>query len=144
VFQAKSLGDLTELIGLTRYIGLACVGLVLALVATTTLMSIQDRVQEHAVLQTLGFSGPRIFHLVLSESVLLSLAGGAIGVGIALATLQFTGLALGAEAVTVAFRPSFRLATLGLGVSACTGLLAGVAPALQAARTEIVPALRQM
>ena len=57
VFQAKCLGDLTQLIGLAHYLGYACVGLVLALVATTTVMSVQDRIKEHAVLQTLGFTG---------------------------------------------------------------------------------------
>ena len=80
VFQAKSLGDLTQLIGLAHYLGYACVGLVLALVATTTVMSVQDRIKEHAVLQTLGFTGGRVFQLVVSESVLLSLAGGILGV----------------------------------------------------------------
>ncbi len=59
VFQAKSLGDLTQLIHLARYLAYACVGLVLALVTTTTLMSVQDRIQEHAILQTLGFTGAR-------------------------------------------------------------------------------------
>lgn len=143
VFQAKSLGDLTQLIAMAHYLGYACVGLVLALVATTTVMSVQDRIQEHAVLQTLGFSAPKVFALVMTESVLLSIAGGIIGVGAALLTLQFSNLAIGAEAVTIAFRPSIRLAALGLIVSAATGALAGIAPAWHAARTEIVPALRQ-
>src|SRR5262249_2443200 len=64
-----------------RYLGFACVGLVLALVATTTVMAVQDRVCEHALLQTLGFSGPLIFRLVIAESVLIGLAGGVLGVG---------------------------------------------------------------
>ena len=142
VFQAKSLGDLAQLIGMAHYLGLACVGLVLALVATTTVMSVQDRIKEHAVLQTIGFTGPRVFGLVLTESVLLSLAGGGIGVGSALVVLKLTDLSISAEAVTIAFTPSIHLATLGLAVSAATGLLAGIAPAWHAARTEIVPALR--
>src|SRR5262249_13127686 len=54
VFQARAVVDLAELIGLAHYLGYACVGLVLALLATTTLMAVQDRVREHAVLQTLG------------------------------------------------------------------------------------------
>ena len=78
VFQAKSLGDLAQLIAMAHYLGLACVGLVLALVATTTIMSVQDRIKEHAVLQTLGYSGPKVFGLVMLESILLSmLASGA-------------------------------------------------------------------
>ena len=143
VFQAQSLGDLTELIGLAGYLGLACVGLVLAMVGTTTLMSVQDRVMEHAVLQTIGFTSRRVFALVMAESVLLSLAGGVLGVAVAMVILHYSSLAVGAEAVTVAFRPSLRLAGSGILIAAATGALAGIAPAWSAARTEIVPALRQ-
>ncbi len=142
VFQAQSLGDLTQLIEMAHYLGYACVGLILALVATTTVMSVQDRIKEHAVLQTIGFSGSRVFRLVLTESILLSAAGGMIGVGAAMAVLRFSSLAVGAEAVTIAFTPSLRLAATGLVVAVVTGLVAGVAPAVHAARTEIVPALR--
>lgn len=143
VFQAKSLGDLTQLIGMAHYLGLACVGLVLALVATTTVMSVQDRIKEHSVLQTLGYSGPRVFQLVMAESVMLSMMGGACGVLAAMLMLKFSSLSVGAEAVTIAFTPSVSLALMGLGVALVTGLLAGVFPALQAARTEIVTGLRQ-
>lgn len=143
VFQAKSLGDLTQLIGMAHYLGLACVGLVLALVATTTVMSVQDRIKEHAVLQTLGYSGPKVFMLVMMESVFLSLLGGVIGVGTALLFLKFKSLSVGAEAVTIAFTPSLSLAITGLVVALLTGLIAGVFPAIQAARTEIVTGLRQ-
>ena len=55
MFQADTLADLAELIGFIHWLGYACVGLVLSLVATTTVMSVQDRIKEHAVLQTLGF-----------------------------------------------------------------------------------------
>jgi putative ABC transport system permease protein len=142
VFQAQSLGDLTQLIEMAHYLGYACVGLILALVATTTVMSVQDRIKEHAVLQTIGFSGARVFRLVLTESVLLSAAGGAIGIGAAITVLTFRRLSIGAEAVTIPFTPSLSLAATGMAVAIVTGLVAGVAPALHAARTEIVPALR--
>ena len=142
VFQARSLGDLTQLISMAHYLGFACVGLVLALVATTTVMSVEDRIKEHAVLQTLGFTGGRVFGLVLFESVILSVAGGAIGVGAALAVLAMSHLSVGAEAVTIAFQPSWTLAALGLAVAGAVGFLAGVAPGWHAARAEIVTALR--
>ena len=143
VAAVAGFGDLTQLISMAHYLGYACLGLVLALVATTTIMSVQDRIKEHAVLQTIGFSGPRVFVLILCESVILSVAGGIIGVGIAMAVLATSSLAIGAEAVTIAITPSTRLAMLGLLVSAVAGVLAGIVPALHAARTEIVPALRQ-
>ena len=142
VFQAKSLGDLTQLIGLAHYLGLACVGLVLALVATTTLMSVQDRVTEYAVLQTLGYSGFRVFGLVMTESFFLSLFGGVIGVGAAMITLYFSSLSVGAEAVTIAFTPSLSLAWTGIVVAGSTGVIAGAVPAWQAARTDVMDGLR--
>jgi putative ABC transport system permease protein len=142
VFQTKSLGDLTQLISLAHYLGLACVGLVLALVATTTVMSVQDRIQEHAVLQTIGFTGGRVFALVIAESALLSLAGGACGVAAAMLVLQVSHLSVAAEAVSIAFRPSWSLAATGIVVAAIVGLLAGMFPGLHAARTNIVASLR--
>ena len=142
VFQAQSLGDLAQLVDMARYLGYACVGLVLALVATTSVMSVQDRIQQHAVLQTIGFSGARVFGLVLVESLVLATAGGLLGVACSMGTLELSGLAVGAEAVTVAFTPSIPLALTGLLISMVSGLLAGIIPAWHAARTEIVPALR--
>lgn len=141
-FQAKSLGDLKELIGLSHYLGYACVGLVLALVATTTVMSVQDRIKEYAVLQTLGFTGDRVFRLILSESVLLSLGGGLLGVGAAMLMLQVSQLSVGAEAVTIAFQPSWQLAMQGILLSGIVGFVAGIGPGWNAARVEIVNALR--
>ena len=85
-------GDLVELIGWANFLGYACVGLVLSLVATTAVMAVQDRVREHAVLQAIGFTGRRVFGLVLGEGVLVSTAGGADrrrgGAGRALAWLR--------------------------------------------------------
>lgn len=142
VFQTDSLADLTELIGLSQYLGYTCLGLVLVLVSTTTVMAVQDRVGEHAVLQTLGFSQPRVFQLVLLESLLMGLIGGLVGVTAAMVALSWSKMAVGAEAVTIAFTPSPQLAASGLLLATLSGLLAGVFPAWQAARAEIVAALR--
>jgi putative ABC transport system permease protein len=141
-FQAETLGDLVEIIGLIHYLGYACVGLVLSLVATTTVMSVQDRIKEHGVLQTIGLRPGQVFGLVVAESLILSVAGGILGLGAGLLLLGFGRLAVGAEGVAIAFRPSLDLAITGGVVAAVAGILAGLAPAWQAARTEIVAALR--
>lgn len=143
VFQRDTLSDLAELIGFAHWLGYACVGLVLALVATTTVMAVQDRIKEHAVLQTLGLRPGRIFRLVLAESMLQSMLGGTLGIGAGLAMLAWGGFAVGAEGVTIAFKPTLDLAVTGAIVSAVVGILAGIAPGWQASRTEIVLALRQ-
>ncbi|MEX0715640.1 MAG: ABC transporter permease [Planctomycetaceae bacterium] len=142
-FQASTLADLVDLIGFAHWLGYACVGLVLALVATTTVMAVQDRIREHAVLQTLGLRPARIFRLVIAESLLMCFIGGTIGTLLALAILAWSGMSVGAEGATIAFRPSLALGAAGMLVSLVVGALAGVVPAWQAARTPIVTALRQ-
>ncbi|MAT73129.1 MAG: ABC transporter substrate-binding protein [Planctomycetaceae bacterium] len=142
MFQADTLGDLAELIGFVHWLGYACVGLVLSLVATTTVMSVQDRIKEHAVLQTLGLRPLRVFRLVLIESVVLSTLGGILGVVGSILILSSTGMSVAAEGVTIAFEPSTVLAIQGLLVSLAVGILAGLAPGWHASRTDIVPALR--
>lgn len=142
MFQADTLADLAELIGFIHWLGYACVGLVLSLVATTTVMSVQDRIKEHAVLQTLGFRPMRVFRLILIESTLLSTLGGGLGVAAGLVFLAWSGMSIAAEGVTIAFRPSWDIALQGMIASVAVGVLAGIAPGWQAARTQIVSALR--
>jgi putative ABC transport system permease protein len=142
MFQADTLADLAELIGFIHWLGYACVGLVLSLVATTTVMSVQDRIKEHAVLQTLGLRPLRVFRLIVFESTLLSTIGGGLGIAAGVMLLAWSGMSVAAEGVTIAFRPSCDVAVQGLVASLAVGLLAGVAPGLTAARAAIVPALR--
>jgi len=142
-FQASTLSDLVDLIGFAHWLGYACVGLVLSLVATTTLMSVQDRFKEYAVLQTIGFRPLRTMRLVLLESVLLCLVGGSTGTLSALTMLALGGFAIGAEGATIAFEPTINLGATGLLVSALLGVLAGIAPALGVSRLSIVSALHQ-
>jgi putative ABC transport system permease protein len=142
-FQASTLSDLVDLIGFAHWLGYACVGLVLSLVATTTVMSVQDRIKEYAVLQTIGVRPMRAMRLVLAESTLLCLVGGIAGTAFALAALGLGGFAIGAEGATIAFRPSLELAVTGTIVSLIVGVVAGLAPAIQAATVPIVDSLRQ-
>jgi putative ABC transport system permease protein len=137
-----ALADLLDLIGMTRWLGLVCVGVVLVLVANSVVMAAQDRVKEHAVLQTIGYSGSRIFSLMLAESCLIALVGGVVGIVGCVAWLAWQPLAISAEGVSVDFVASPALAAWGLGLSLVVGVLAGVVPAWQAGRAEIVSSLR--
>jgi ABC-type antimicrobial peptide transport system permease subunit len=57
--------------------------------------------------------------------------------------LWWARLAVGTEGVTIALNPSVLLGLRGLAVSALVGVAASLVPAWQAARAEIVMALRQ-
>ncbi len=141
---ASATGDLLNLIRFTRWLGLLCVGVVLALTANTIYVMVQDRVQEHAVLQTLGFVGHQLLFLVLVESLLLSLMGGLLGTGVATLVLKYGNLGMGAEGVQISFLVTPLVVMLGVAVSALTGFLAGLIPAIQAASAPIVDSLRKV
>jgi putative ABC transport system permease protein len=128
-FQASTLSDLVDLIGFAHWLGFACVALVLSLVATTTVI--------------IGVRPMRTMRLVLAESTTLCLIGGAFGTTMALGALGLGGFAIGAEGATIAFRPSWALASSGMFVSLIVGIAAGIAPAIQAATVPIVDALRR-
>jgi putative ABC transport system permease protein len=139
---ANALADLLDLVAMTRWLGFVCVGVVVVLVANSVVMAAQDRVKEHAVLQTLGYSGPRVFSLMLIESCLISLAGGIIGTAACLAFLTWTPMSLSTEGVSIDFVASPSLVISGLGLSLLIGFVAGAVPAWQAGRAEIVSSLR--
>lgn len=142
-FVNSATGDLLSLVRFTRMLGIMCVLVVLALTANTIYMMVQDRVREHAVLQTLGFRGIHLFSMVLCESLLLSLAGGALGTAAAAALLYSGRLGLGAEGVTISFILTPAVIAAGLLVSTAAGLFAGLAPAVHAAFAPIVDSLRR-
>jgi len=141
-FQASSIADLIHLIDLSQYLGWACLLLMAVLLGTTTVMTVEDRIGEHAVLQTLGFSAFRVFRLVMSETVLLSVIGGCIGTMLAALLLGNLGLSLGAEAVSIAIQPTWNMVEYAAVTSIVIGIIAGIAPATHAARADIVTSLR--
>lgn len=143
-FQTSTLSDLVDLIDFSHWLGYACVGLVLSLVATTMVMSVQDRAQEHAVLQTIGLRPLGVVQLIVVESLVLCVVGGAIGTLAAVLALTFGGFAVGVEGVAISFQPSWILTATSLAVALAVGAVAGLIPALQTVRTSIVDSLRKI
>lgn len=143
-FLDSATRDLREILRFARWLGMACVLVVLTLVGNTILMSVQERVRELGVLRTLGFTEPAVGGLVVAESLALSLLGGLLGLAGVFAVLEWTHLSLGSEGVTVSFAATPDLLLRGLGVAAAAGVLAGIVPAVRSARAEIVESLRSV
>jgi len=111
-------------------------------VFNTMLMSINERTREIGVLLALGWQRQTIVKLIVSESVVLSLAGGLAGIliGIAIASgLEHVELMRGK--IEAVFSMPFLLTILGLSV--VLGVAGGLYPALKAARLLPAQALRQ-
>ena len=142
-FFAQTASELVELIGLTRWLGLAAVVAVMGLVANTILLTVRARVSDHAVMMTLGYPDAAIGWLVLSEGLLLGLAGGACGVGGAAGFLHWQSVTMGSEGLTMAFLPDARVIWRGLLVALAMGFAAGLYPAWIATRQSIVRSLRE-
>ena len=141
-FIGRVADDIIELVGFARWLGLGCLAAVLALVANSIVLSVQSRVSEHAVLQTLGFSGRLVASLIVIEGTLLALAGGALGAAAAVAVARFGDFALSVEGTSIPIVADARLLAAGLLVCGMIGVLAGLAPAWRASRREIAECFR--
>ncbi|MFY9728202.1 MAG: ABC transporter permease, partial [Bryobacteraceae bacterium] len=134
---SKPLLALMGMVGLVLLI--ACSNLANLLVARAT-----ARQKEIAVRLALGASRSRVVGQLLLESVLLSLAGGAAGVVLALwidhALLAF--LPSSVAALTLSATPDRQVLLFTLAVSVLTGLVFGLAPAVQASRPKLASTLK--
>lgn len=141
-FFAESAGQLIQIIGFTRWLGLGAVLAVAALVANALLLVVRGRVKENAVLRTLGYPGRAIACLVVSEGGMLGLAGGAAGVGLAAAFLHWRSFTMGNEGQTLAVQPDAVVVLSGIAAALMLGIAASLWPAFQAIRQPIVKNLR--
>ncbi|MFI4859231.1 MAG: ABC transporter permease [Phycisphaerales bacterium JB063] len=141
-FVAQVAGDMIELIGFTRYLGWGCLIAVLALVGNAIVLSVQDRIKEHAILQTLGFSGSLIGRLIVTEAVVLGVLGGVVGAAGALITIRLTRVSFSVDGLSIPIHADAMLLGMGLLIAVCLGITAGMVPAIQAARRPIATCFR--
>jgi predicted permease len=99
-----------------------------------------QRRKEIAIRLALGAGRPRLVRLLLVESMTLAIAGSAAGVLIAIWATDFLSGLLGVSNLDRSI--DSRVVLAGIGVAVVTGLLTGMAPALQATRLETVPAMK--
>lgn len=141
-FVARAAADVLEIVGFTRWLGFGCLAAVLGLVANAIVLAVQDRMREHAVLQTLGYRGGLIARMIVAEGLVLSTIGGFVGVVGAMALLRWLKLSLSVEGVSISAAVDWSVFAIGLGVSVIVGVLASVVPAWQAGRREIAECFR--
>jgi len=118
-------------------------------IAATMITSVLERIREIAVMKAVGFTDATVLVLILMESVIMSLIGGAIGMSIgvlgafALASQGFVirGITMG---ITISAQPKITAGLIGqtVGLTVLTGILGGIFPAYRAMKIPPALALR--
>ncbi len=133
---AKQFGNIALIVMLI----LGAVFFTLLLVAGNTMsQSVRERIAELAVLKTVGFRDGTVLGIVLTESILIMLIGGVLGLTLGYVVTQGIAAAMAAFIPGISVSPAIVL--LGVAFMIAAGVLAGVFPALKAMRLTIVDAL---
>jgi predicted permease len=123
---------------------LVIVGLVLSIacsnLATLLLVRGAARAKEVSVRLAMGATRRQLVRHLLTESLLLSLAGGAAGCIVAWWSMQ--ALQRIDLPVTVDLTVDYRVLAFAIALSLVTGVAFGLAPALKATRINLLPTLR--
>ncbi len=139
--QADIVSTFTNVVGLFTVMVVAIAGISLVVggigIANIMLVSVVERTREIGIRKAVGATNSAILNQFLAEAIVISIAGGGIGMA--------TGILLAFTAANIFKFPfviSFLSIIAGFGLSLSVGLLAGVIPARNASKLDPITALR--
>jgi macrolide transport system ATP-binding/permease protein len=132
------------------YLLMTLTGLILAIacanIANLLLARAASRRREMALRLSVGAGRLRVVRQLLTESVLLACLGGALGVLAAIWGIRFLTLLLanGQANVTLRAELNWHVLAVATALSILTGVVFGLAPALQSTRVDVMDALKEI
>jgi len=148
-FFASMFSSMQGFIRIILAVGFLSVAAVVLIAANTSAMGVRERTPEIAILKSLGFRRAPILGGLLAESLAQALVGGLLGAGGAIAmsaALRAAGTSAYAQVLGPlgSFRMSPMVAGEGIAIALTVGLVAGLVPAWNGARLNVVEALRRL
>jgi len=144
-FQLEFLKMMGNYSAMIHGITVAVLAAILIVTANTMSMAIRERGTEIAVFRAMGFTGLQVLGLLMTEGILLSVMGGALGLGLA---FSMAGVVRQTAGTFLPYLQDFTIGqeTLLLCAHAtmAVGILSTFIPAYQAIRRPIVEGLRAL
>jgi putative ABC transport system permease protein len=136
---ANQIGDVGAIVLIVAF----AVFFTMLLVAANTMSeAVRERTNELAVMKAIGFADRSVMLLVLLESLLITVIGGTVGLGLAALLSAMMGPAL--EQLMPFVGVPISAYVRGIVLMAVMGVLAGTLPCIQARQLEITDALRRV
>lgn len=142
-FVQGAVSEVAEVIDFARVIGYLAVAVVVLILGNTVYISAQTRRAELGVMETVGVTRPILAGLLCVESVLLSVAGGVLGVGAVAAWLHTWPLTLGVEGWGIDIEPDNTIVLMGIAASVVIGVIAAIGPAVDIFRRPLALAVKE-
>jgi putative ABC transport system permease protein len=146
-FQSSFLGMISAILGAVNIVSIVIMIIMMLILGNTIAMGVRERTQEYGVLRAIGFLPRHVVFFIIAEGAVLGAVGGALGLLIGYPFVE-KGVGRFLEENMGAFFPFFRvnpgIAGMAFGLAVVLGLLAAIIPARQAARLEVVSALRRV
>lgn len=141
-FQMSFISMTEAIVVAIQLVSFVVILIIMAVMANTMAMSARERLGEYAVLKTLGFGGGYIAALIFGESLLISSAGGLLGI-----ILTFPAAKAFGEAMNQFF-PIFNVSVstiyMDIAASAVVGITAAIIPTFRAVSIRIADGLRRI
>ena len=135
--------SMTELILVAiQAVSLVIILIIMAVMANTIAMTARERTSEYATMKAIGFGPGFIGWMIVGESLLIALVGGALGVAITFPIASAFAKAMGT--LFPVFFVSRQTVLLQFAAAALIGLVAAAFPAWNAGRVRIVEGLRRV
>jgi putative ABC transport system permease protein len=141
-FQLSFIAMSQAILVAIQFVSFVIIVIIIAVAANTMSMTARERIGEYAIFKTLGFGGLPIAAMILGESLLITLIGGAIGIAGTFPLAKAFGKIL--AAYFPIFRVPKEIILMDLGACLLVGLAAAIVPAWRALRIRIADGLRRI